>query len=211
MKNSNRIFNSVFKKPYLSLTSVSFIVSLALMTASCNNQKPEDTKDVATEHNQAKFGANENDSVHTNENDAKFLVDAAEINLEEIQLGQLAQSNSSMTEVKDLGKMMETEHASALKDLQALAAKKQISLPASLTNDGQDAYKKLNDKKGMDFDKKYCDMMVKGHKDAIDKFEKASTDATDADIKTWATSMLPALRNHLDHSMMCQKNCEKMK
>ena len=64
--------------------------------------------------------------------------------------------------------------------------------------------------KASDFDKEYCDMMVKGHKDAIDKFEKAINDASDPDIKAWASSMLPALRIHLDHSLTCQKKCEKM-
>ena len=54
-------------------------------------------------------------------------------------------------------------------------------------------------------------MMVSGHKDAISTFEKASTESTDADIKQWATGMLPGLRTHLDHAMMCQKKSDKMK
>ena len=105
---------------------------------------------------------------------------------------------------------METEHTKALADLQALADKKQITIPTSLTEKGQDANKKLMDKKGNDFDKEYCDMMVNGHKDAIDKFQKASTNATDADIRNWAAAILPALRTHLDHSITCQKLCAKM-
>ena len=50
------------------------------------------------------------------------------------------------------------------------------------------------------------DMMVKGHKDAISKFEKASKDCDDADIRAWALATLPALRTHLDHSLTCQKD-----
>ena len=45
---------------------------------------------------------------------SKILVNAAEINLEEIQLGQLAQKYSLNADVKSLGKMMETEHAKKL-------------------------------------------------------------------------------------------------
>ena len=115
-----------------------------------------------------------------------------------------------MSDVKELGKMMEDEHSKALKDLQALAAQKQITIPSALTDEGQDANKKLMNKTGKDFDKAYCDMMVNGHKDAIDKFKKASTDANDPDIRKLATSMLPALQTHLDHSIACQKKCEKM-
>jgi len=53
-------------------------------------------------------------------------------------------------------------------------------------------------------------MMVNGHKDVISKFEKASTDAADPDIRNWATSILPALRKHLEYSEMCKKKCENM-
>ena len=192
------------KARVLELTFASASLILVLTTLpSCNNSKPEDTKEVAEEHNDAKFD-------NAKEDDAKFLVSAAEINLEEINLGQLAQNNSMNADVKSLGKMMETEHTKALSDLQALAAKKQITIPTALTDDGMSASKKLMEMKASKFDKEYCDMMVNGHKDAISKFEKASTDATDADIRNWASSMLPALRTHLDHSLTCQSKCDKM-
>lgn len=179
------------------------IVSILLVIAACN-QKAEDPKDVAEDHNEAKFDDNKS------EKDAQFLVEAATINLKEIQLGELASMNATTQDVKDLGKMMQDEHTKSLNDLQALAAKKSISIPAALTEEGQDDYKKLSEKKGKDFDKEFCDMMVNGHKDAVDKFEKASNDCEDADIKGWAASTLPALRTHLDHAMTCQDKVKKM-
>lgn len=188
----------------------SSIATATLLFSSCGDSKTEepkkeDTKEVAEDKNDVKF-----DSSGKAKWDADFLVAAASINQEEIELGQLAQKNGMMKEVKDLGKMLESDHTKALADEKALAAKKNISLPAATTDDVKDAYKKLSEKKGKDFDKAYCDMMVDGHKSAIEKFEKASTDATDPDIKAWAASMLPGLRAHLDHATTCQKNCEKM-
>jgi putative membrane protein len=181
------------------------ITAILFGASSCmDNKKPEDTKDVAEEHNDAKFNNNKQ------EKDAEFLVKAAEINLEEISLGQLAQQNGRTTHVKELGKMMEDAHTKSLNDLTALAKKKMITIPTSPTNNSQEAYKKLNEKSGNDFDKQYADMMVSGHKDAIVVFEKASTDCSDSDIKEWATAMLPNLRTHLDHAIDCQKKCEKM-
>ncbi len=180
------------------------ISSVLIAVTSCNNRtETNDSKEVAEEHNEAKF-------TNAKEDDAQFLVDAAEINLEEIQLGQLAQNSSVMPDVKELGVMMVKDHTKALNDLQALAAKKQITLPTSITKDGENSYKKLSEKTGSDFDKEYCDLMVKGHKDAIHKFEKASTDSTDADIQSWAATMLVVLRTHLDHSLVCQNKCSKM-
>lgn len=199
----NKLKNLNTKLNYTAFVFLAFILFILFGMASCNNEKTEDTKEVATETNNAKFD-------NKKENDAAFLVAAAGINLEEMQLGQLAQKKSTMTDVKQLGKMMEDEHSKALKDLQALAAQKQITIPAALTEEGQEANKKLMNKTGNDFDKAYCDMMVNGHNDAIDKFKKASTDAADPEIRKWASSMLPALQTHLDHSIACQKKCEKM-
>ncbi len=182
------------------------IISLSLGIMSCNNApKTEDSKEVAEDQNEAKFDENKQ------EKDASFLVEAAEINMEEIQLGQLAQERSKNADVKALGKMMENEHTKALSDLKALAEKKQVALPATLTEDGQDAFKKLNDKSGKDFDKEYCNMMVDGHEKAIRKFEKASEDANDADIKAWASGMMPALNTHLEHAKQCKEKCDNIK
>jgi len=181
------------------------MLALVFMLTSCENSpKVEDPKKVAEDHNDAKFKA-------TNESDAQFLVNAAEIHLEEIKLGELAQTSGTMLEVKKLGEMMKTDHAKSLKDLQGLAAQKQVTLPMAITEDGQTSYNKLMDKKGVAFDKAYSEMSVSGHKSAIEKFDKASTTVTDPDIKAWASSMLPTLRAHLDASMTCQKNCEKMR
>jgi putative membrane protein len=186
------------------LFRTTLIIAVIVGVLSCANKKPEDTKEIAEESNDAKFDKK------SSERDAQFLVNAAEINMEEISLGKLAQQKSSMSHVKELGKMMEVEHSKSMISLTALAQTKMISLPSSATNDAMDAYKKLNDKSVNDFGKAYSSMMVKGHKDAIALFEKASTDCTDLDIRNWATEMLPALRQHLDHSMMCQKECDKM-
>jgi len=185
---------------YVALLSMS-----AFAVTSCNSNKPEDPKDIAEEQNDERFDERKS------EKDAQFLVEAATINMEEIKLGELAQQKGSLADVKDLGKMMVAEHTKALADLTKLAENKSVVLPAALPEEAQKAYDKLNEKTGKDFDKEYCDKMVKGHKDAIDKFEKASSDAEDADIRNWASSMLPSLRTHLDHSNMCQEKAKAAK
>ena len=186
------------------LLQATFISATLLGVSACeNSKKAEDTKEVAEEHNEAKFDDT------AKEKDAQFLVNAAEINLEEIALGQLAQKNSMMTDVKNLGEMMEKAHTKSLSELTGLAKKKIITIPTSATDDANDAYEKLSNKTGSDFDTKYCDMMVKGHKNAIELFEKASTQSDDTEIRDWAATMLPELRKHLDHAITCQKKCEK--
>lgn len=177
-------------------------LSLAILfnVASCDTkQKAEDTKVIATEHNEEKF---DNTSKET---DAQFLVNAAEISLTEIQLGQLAQQKSKMEDVKDLGKMMEEAHQTSFKKLTALALKKNITIPTSLTDNALIAYKKLTDILEVDFDKEYSNMMVEGHREAIAKFDKASVESKDADIKEWASTTVSSLHTHLDYAIVCQK------
>lgn len=197
-------------KNILSLKTVLFHTVLLTATvftlSSCNDTpKVEDTKKVAEEHNDAKF------NTANKEKDAQFLVNAAEINLETVKLAQLAQTNSMTKEVKDLAKMLETEHSKSLNDLTGLAKTKLITVPIASTDKAQAAYKTLSDKTKKAFDLEYCKMVVDGHTDAVKAFEKASMESTDADIKQWATTTLPVLRMHLDQAITCQKNCEKMK
>jgi putative membrane protein len=185
---------------------VASILAMLVMAfvLSCGSPKPEDSKTIAEDHNEAKFDA-------ADAKDAAFVADAAEMNLEEIELGNLAEKNGMMPEVQKLGQSISMDHLSALKTLKRLALKKSISIPDSLTQKGQVSYNNLMAQPGKDFDRAYAGLMVEHHKKAIDKFEFAIANVKDADIVAWATACLPALRSHLDHSMECQLKSDKIK
>ena len=134
---------------------------------SCKNEtKQEDPKEVAEDANEAKF-----DSIDSKEDDSEFLVDQAEINLAEIEIGKLAQQKGTDAEVKKFGKMLVDEHTKSASEVSALAKAKNFTLPTSLTEEGKEEYNKLNEKSGVDFDKKFTDMMIDGHEKAIKKLE----------------------------------------
>ncbi|KQX15408.1 DUF4142 domain-containing protein [Flavobacterium sp. Root420] len=172
---------------------------------SCKNEtKQEDPKEVAEDANEAKF-----DSIDSKEDDSEFLVDQAEVNLAEIEIGKLAQTKGTNPEVKKFGKMLVDDHTKAASEVSALAQAKNFTLPTSLTEDGQEEYKKLNEKSGADFDKKFADMMIDGHEKAINKLEKASKDAKDADVRTWASNNIAGLTAHLEHAKMLKQNLDK--
>lgn len=197
----------IFKTKFnVGLLTTTLLVGILSFTLSCNNNpKVEDTKDIAEEHNDAKYD-------NTNkEKDAQFLVNAAEINLEEVQLGILAQQRSKTKIVVDLGKMMEDSHNESMIQLKELAVKKIVTIPSTPTDNAKESYKNLDAKTGKDFDNAYCSLMVDGHTNAITLFEKASTESSDSDIKAWALATLPLLRTHLDNAINCQKECEKIK
>jgi len=191
MKKTEIFIRSIF---FASLMGLFFIVS-------CKNEnKPADSEEVATEQNDEKFDNND-----SKEDDSEVLVNAAETNLLEIEVGKLAQTKGTSAHVKEMGKMLEADHSKALSDLQAFAAKKSVSLPTVITDDGKEHYSDLNGKEaGKDFDRKFADMMVDGHEDAIKKMEDASKNANDAEVRTWAAGMIPTLQTHLDHAKKLQ-------
>ena len=194
------------------LRNLGCAVILMWVLTACNNEKKEnDEAQNKPDLNEAAKDTNEKKFDNKTEADSKFVTDVADINYAEIKLEELAQAKGVSSHVKDLGKMMVTDHTKANDELMTLAQKKGFSFPEGASNDVISDYNSMNDLKGLDFDKKYCDKMVSGHKDAIDKFEKAATDCQDADLKTWAANMLPALHKHLEHSQQCEEMVKKMK
>ncbi len=188
----------------LNLTVLkSLLLIIILGLNSCSSKKTSDTKAIAEEHNEAKFDI-------TDAKDASFLTDAAEINLEEIELGLLAKKNGMMGDIQKLGSSIEEDHSKAFMLLKNLAQKKMISIPDSLTEKGKESYRNLMTQPGKDFDRAYAGLMVERHKKAIDTFELGAANAKDPDIKAWANSCLPFLRHHLDNAMECQLKSDKV-
>ncbi|MGE6355135.1 DUF4142 domain-containing protein [Flavobacterium sp. NPDC079362] len=174
---------------------------------SCKNEtKQEDPKEVAEDANEEKF-----DTINNKEDDSQFLVDQAEVNLAEIEIGKLAQTKSTNPEVKKFGKMLVDEHTKSASEVSALAKTKNFTLPTSITEDGKEEYNKLNEKSGLDFDKKFADMMIDGHEKAIDKLQKAAKDAKDQDVKLWASNSIAPLTAHLEHAKLLKQDLDKKK
>ncbi|HZV70906.1 MAG TPA: DUF4142 domain-containing protein [Saprospiraceae bacterium] len=182
-------------------TAVMLILCGILITViSCQNStKPVDSKKLAEDVNDAKMD-NAKD-----EKDATFMVRAAEMSGEEVRLGQLAQQKAVTPVVTELAKLMEHDNTKAMANLTEMASRKYINIPTTPTEDSKDAYNKLSEKNGVDFDKAYTDMVVKERKDAIDLLEKGASNCTDTEIKGWAMAALPHFRSHLDQAMAAQE------
>jgi putative membrane protein len=189
------------KKHYKTVFIKTTIVAATLMSAtSCfDNTKPEDTKVVAETQNEHLYRSTKA------ENDVQFIVNVAGINLNEIQLAQLAQGKSESTDVQNFGKMVETDHQASLKEITAISDKKKIIIPTSLTDDGKNDFKQLTNLSNVDFDKQYTTLMVKEHQDAITLFDKAATESEDPELKKIAIATLPKLHAHLEMAIILKE------
>ncbi len=130
--------------------------------------------------------------------DSTFVLEAANAGMLEVELGNMAQQNAENPRVKAFGEMMVRDHSAANNELKSLASAKNLMLPDSLSKKQRDHVESMRKMTGKSFDSHYIDMMAKDHDKVVQKFEKASTSATDADLKAWATKTLPVLRTHLD-------------
>ncbi|GGD24541.1 hypothetical protein GCM10011343_13410 [Flavobacterium orientale] len=186
--------------------------TLALATA-CKDNRADEVGTDADYENSANNNTIDDETILVVENDdnAKFLNEAAEMQLEEISLGKLAQQQGTSSHVKELGKMMENEHSQALRELTTLSQSKSVTIPTSITERSKKNYDDLAGKTANDFDKAYSEMMVDHHKDAVDLFEKAANDSEDGDIRTWASSKLRTLRTHLEHAEVAKKETDRTK
>ncbi|HLR36986.1 MAG TPA: DUF4142 domain-containing protein [Chitinophagaceae bacterium] len=133
-----------------------------------------------------------------------FLVEAAIINMNEIKLGSIAQKQAANPRVKDFAAMIVHDHQKVNKKLKTLAQKKQVKLPDSLNQEHQSKASKLKEKKGNDFDEAFVKDMVKGHKDAINTFQKAKRNVDDGDVRSFIEKTLPGLQKHLDSAETIQ-------
>lgn len=185
------------------------IAGTLFFISSCSESRSTDSRDVAEQENIEKM-ITDDKTIRVIENDAKFLMDAAEMQLEIISLGKLAQQKGSSTHVKELGEKMEAVHAQLFTEIKSLAHSKSVSIPRTITDYSKDAYKNLDNKTGNDFDKAYSDKMVKQHEEAIKLFEKASADSEDPEIRSWASNKLQGLKTHLKYAEECKEKCDKM-
>jgi putative membrane protein len=129
--------------------------------------------------------------------DQKFLRDTAQGGMAEVELGKLAVQRASNSEVKAFGQRMIDDHSKANDKLKALADSKSISLPKEVSAEQKAMRDKLATKSGAEFDHHYMKAMMEDHKKVAAAFEKESTDAKDADVKSFATTTLPTIKEHL--------------
>ena len=126
-----------------------------------------------------------------------FVTKAAQGGMAEVKLGELATKNASNQSVKQFGQRMVDDHSKANDQLKSIASKKSITLPSDVSAKQQADYDKLSKLNGAAFDRAYMMMMVKDHKEDVAEFEKASRMETDPDVKSFASSTLPTLQEHL--------------
>jgi putative membrane protein len=127
-----------------------------------------------------------------------FISRASRGSMEEVQLGRLAAEKGSSPEVKQFGERMVTDHGQLGQRLQQMASNLNVTPEQQLSPEQQNTLSRLEKLSGKAFDREYIRTMVADHVKDISEFERIATQATNANIKQFASESLPMLRDHLN-------------
>jgi putative membrane protein len=130
---------------------------------------------------------------------------AAQTDMLEAHLGQMAADQAGSQGVKDYASMLVTDHTADYQQLTALAAKDNLTVPKGLDAAHDRMIAPFDKLKGAAFDSHYVHEMVAGHTEAIGVYKKEAADAENADVKSYASGTLPTLNKHLDQAKELEK------
>nr|WP_199156418.1 DUF4142 domain-containing protein [Pedobacter sp. ASV2] len=179
-----------------------YVCAIGLATLAfqaCNNTK--DAKESADSLNKAKDTTTNvaaTGGIAVDEADAKFATTAATGGMAEVALGKLALQKSTNAKIKEFATMMVTDHGKANEELMTLAATKNITLPTDIDDDHKKKAEELSKLTGTNFDKKYVEAMVDGHKKTLKLMQDEGKDGKDADLKAFANKTAPIVQAHLN-------------
>jgi len=178
---------------------IQFTAALALTVAvgACNNARTNDNH-AATGSGGAVAGTTGSSNA-----DRDFVEKELAMGNAEIELGRLAQQKGNHADVKEFGAMMVRDHQAAAADLKPIAAKLSTTQAEARENHDNDLRDKMEDLQklsGRDFDKKYIDEMIDDHEKDVRDLENKAENASNADVKAWASKTLPTVRQHLERA-----------
>jgi len=142
--------------------------------------------------------------------DQQFVDFAAQTDMVESNLGELAQSVASAQQVKDYGQMLVTDHTNDYSQLYKVAQQASLTVPNAIDKENNNKmitpFHKL---KGEAFDHRYIQEMIIGHTKAIAVYKKEAADAQNPTLKSYAEQTLPTLQKHLDSAKALEKGKTK--
>ncbi len=129
--------------------------------------------------------------------DQKFIDFAAQTDMTEAHVGQMAQDKGTAQGVKDFGQTLTTDHTNDYQQLSNMAAKISANVPKGIDAMHDHMIAPFDKAKGAAFDRSFVREMVSGHEKAIAEYKREINDTTNADVKTYANTALPVLEKHL--------------
>jgi putative membrane protein len=133
-----------------------------------------------------------------NEQDRKFVEEAASAGLAEVQEGHLAMRRAALPAVREFGRWMVTDHTELGEMLDHHAQHAGLSAPSQMNSKDRESLDKLEKyTNGAEFDQHYLIDQVEAHKKAIELFKEEAQSGANPELRWFAGHVQPMLTQHL--------------
>lgn len=130
--------------------------------------------------------------------DRAFVIRAAQSNLAEVELSQVALKQASNDQVRQYAQHMIDEHTKANARLMQLLEQNGLTpVRPQLDAKHQAIRAQLVQLTGQQFDQQYMDVMRQDHVETVALFQQAAQKLQHPDLRAFAKNTLPNLQNHL--------------
>lgn len=129
--------------------------------------------------------------------DKRFITMAADMNMTEAHLGQMAQNNASEQGVKSFGQTLTRDHSKAYGQLLGVADAIHEQVPRGIDIRKDTEFRQLSNEKGKNFDRQFLQDEIRGHEKVLAEFKREAEHGENADLKNYAKQEIPVIEQHL--------------
>lgn len=187
----------------------SVTAALGIALAACSGNATDTEENVLTANevgtvdpmaNTAMGGMN--DSAAAALPAADYVTQAAASDMFEIRSSELAADKAESAEVKELARMLITDHTRSSNELKTIAAsmQPQLDVPAALPAAMQSQIDQLEGASGAEFDRLYATQQVQAHQQALDLHRRYAEAGDAAQLKTFAERTAGVIEGHLERA-----------
>lgn len=139
------------------------------------------------------------------DDDKRFVVYAAQANLNAMALDQLAAQKASNADVKQFAQEMVAEHEDMNSTVEPFAKEWGVALPTGPDAAHQQEIAKLNGLAGMAFDKEYLAYLIKDHDASYKKFKSEASRSRDVPFRDAVSTSRNRLNDHKTQAEALEK------
>jgi putative membrane protein len=132
------------------------------------------------------------------QNEKQFVDKAAQINMTEAHLGQMAQNKGQDQAIKNFGQELVNDHTQAYNRLSAIAQENGYTVPKSIDQQYQSEISNLQNVSGQQFDQQFSQKEVQDHQQALNWFRSEEQNLQNPDLKAYATQTAATIEKHLN-------------
>lgn len=140
--------------------------------------------------------------------ETKTLIKTYEISVLTVKIGELAPTHAMAAETKATAQRLADDYKQMRQQVESLASKKNVALPAAMSEKSTKILSWFEKKQGKDYDKAYLKGAIKVNKGGRCKIKKLYKRTDDADLKDWAGKTLSTLEMH---KTLLKQTCETVK